>query len=422
MSAAPKAEVAPPELPAHAGWAAVPAEACIVCSGKALCAGGAVLDDAMVAKMAEHPAIGPIYPVARKSFGYDAQGLYVCSDCGFVFVSPVLSDEDTTRLIFEAYGRTWTLSAAWESADIHTDPLPVWYSAVRIPSVQRSLRGHLPVGPLRVLDVGGHEGEISVNMGLPGGSSVDITQLENSAAWLDPATRPAPSVRTFNGLTGDVLRCEPDYRADLVLAINVLEHTADPNGFLQDCRRLMADDGLLLIEVPYEPEDAMALALNLNFQIVHDLYFFPPSFEAALVRNGLRVEQLEVLPHAHTGVIAAPSTQMRAVCRKAEPAPRPPDASALARSLDALIGSFGGSLAFEGGVRFVAFVYDLQCLPLLDIFRCAPNFKGVVTTNDALGYLNLSSAREIDAEYMICLKPQDREPLMQAYTGPLEII
>ena len=66
-------------------------------------------------------------------------------------------------------------------------------------------------------------------------------------------------------------------------------------------------------------DESIDLALNLTFQLVHNLYFLPWTIQSALRRNGFEIVRFEVMPHAHTGVVPIPSTQMRAVCRKGEP-------------------------------------------------------------------------------------------------------
>ncbi len=397
-------------------------EKCVICAGEALAVGSARLDDTMVEKMSHHVAIGPMYKIARDAYAYHEQFLYACRSCGMVFVWPVLSDEDTTRLMFDVIGTEWSPSKDWSYPAMRFETLPVWYSAVRIPSVDRSLSGLLPDEPIQVLDIGGHSGEISLNMALPAESRVDITQLENDHVLIDPAHSRVDAVRTFNGLTGQFVAAFPDYRADLVLAINVLEHTADPNGFLQDCRHVLADDGLLVVEVPYEPWDGAELAFNLNFQLAHHLYFFPWTITRALERNGFEVIRFEVLPHAHTGVVPFPSTQMRAVCRKGEVRVRKPERDPFVLSIDALMGSFGASLAFIAGVDFVVYVFDPATQPLLDILRTAPGFKGVVTSNEELDYPKVFDDPPIDARYVIIPKPQDRSILLGHYRGRFELI
>jgi SAM-dependent methyltransferase len=395
---------------------------CLICGEEALAVGSARLDDTMVEKMSNHVAIGPMYRIARDAFDYHEQFLYACRSCGMVFVWPVLSDEDTTRLMFDVIGTEWAPSKDWSYPEMHFETLPVWYSAVRIPSLNRSLAGLLPDQPILLLDIGGHNGEISLNMALPAGSQVDITQLENDQVIVDPALSRVESIRTFNGLTNQFVEAFPDYRADLVLASNVLEHTDDPNSFLQDCRSVLADDGLLVVEVPYEPGDAADLAFNLNFQLAHHLYFFPWTITQALERNGFEILRFEVLPHAHTGVIPSPSTQMRAICRKTTKAPIRPEGDLFALSLDVLMGSFGASLAFVGGVDFIVFVFDPATQPLLDILRTAPGFKGVVTTNTALDYPDLLSDPPIDARYVIIPKSQDRHVIQKYYRGRFEVV
>lgn len=409
---------APRKLPE----APIKTEKCLICGGESVAVGSARLDDTMVEKMSRHVSIGPMFAIARDKYAYHEQFLFVCRECGMVFVWPVLSDVETTRLMFDVIGTEWSPSRDWHYPEMRYETLPVWYSAVRIPSLDRSLAGLLPEEPIQVLDVGGHSGEISLNMALPAASRVDITQLENDQVLLDPSLSRVEAVRTFNGLTGQFVEVFPDYRADLVIASNVLEHTADPNGFLQDCRHVLADDGLLVVEVPYEPYDAGDLAFNLNFQLAHHLYFFPWTIPQALERNGFEVIRFEVLPHAHTGVVPFPSTQMRAVCRKTTSEPRRPQGNLFALSLDALMGSFGASLAFVGGVDFGVFVFDPATQPLLDILRTAPGFKGIVTTNEALDYPNLLGDPPFDAQYVIVPKSADRNVILSSYRGPFEVI
>jgi len=402
--------------------APIKTEKCLICGKEAVAVGSAKLDDTMVEKMSHHVSIGPMFAIARDKYDYHEQFLFACRRCGMVFVWPVLSDEDTTRLMFDVIGSQWSPSRDWRYPEMRFEPLPIWYSAVRIPSLNRTLAGLLPDEPIQVLDVGGHSGEISLNMALPAASRVDITQLENDQAILDPSLTRVDAIRTFNGLTGQFVEAFPDYRADLVLAINVLEHTADPNGFLQDCRHVLADDGLLVVEVPYEPWDGSELAFNLNFQLAHHLYFFPWTITETLERNGFEIVRFEVLPHAHTGVVPSPSTQMRAVCRKGKTRVREPVGDPFVLSLDALMGSFGASLAFVAGVDFVVYVFDPATQPLLDVLRTAPGFKGVVTSNEALDYPKVFDDPPIDARYVIIPKPQDRKVLLEHYRGRFELI
>ena len=396
---------------------------CIICGHDAALVGTARLDAALLDKMSQQYVIGPMYPIAKEKYGYDEQSLYVCQSCGMVFVSPVLSDEDTTRLMFDALGATWQPDSGWSEPRIRREPLDPFYKTVRLPCLDQSLEGLLPKEPIQVLDVGGHSGELSINMALPFGSRVDVTQLENDDVWIDPSTRGVESIRTFNGLLYHFMGTFPGYRADLIIASNVLEHTDDPNAFLQDCRALLADDGLLVVDVPHEPADAAELAFNVNFQLAHHLYFFPWTFAHALERNGLEIVRFEVLPHAHAGVVPVPATQLRAICRRSEAPPSPLPDNAFAMSLDAVMGSFGASLALHGDADFLVFVYDPVTQPILEILRSAPGFQGVLTTNDALDYPRLlDEPQEFDARYVVVPRLVDRIQLRNHYHGRFEVV
>jgi len=84
-------------------------------------------------------------------------------------------------------------------------------------------------------------------------------------------------------------------RADVIIANNVFAHVADTNGFLRGITRLLADEGIVSIEVPYVRD----LVDGCEFDTIyheHLCYFSVTSAEAALRRNGLRLREVERIP------------------------------------------------------------------------------------------------------------------------------
>ena len=83
--------------------------------------------------------------------------------------------------------------------------------------------------------------------------------------------------------------------ARVVAANNVLAHVDDPAGFLRGCRRIIADDGLITIEVPY----VRALLERVEYDTVyheHLSYFSVTSILRLAERAGLRAARIDRLP------------------------------------------------------------------------------------------------------------------------------
>lgn len=397
--------------------------ACAACRGPSIPLGHAVLDDARVAQM-EGTMLGRWFPVAKDVYKYVEQSIYLCRDCGHIFIDPVLSDQQTIELIFQAVSSELRPSEQWQTVPNGRKEPSIWSTAVRVPSINDSLRRHLH-GPVRVLDVGAHGGEISLNMALAEGSSVDLLQLENSFTCATSPTRDLSRVREFRGLLSDLRAADPHYRADLVLVLHVLEHIADLPAFLADCKAVLSDDGLLVIEVPYEPHDARNVARNRVFELPHHSFFAPWSLRTLLERNGFDVRQLELLNHAHTGVGLDPYTVVRAVCSRAKHEPVAASAPAdgdFCRSLDMLLGSFGGSIAFQSQAPFAIFYYDPNFSQLAAVFESAPGYLGAFTSNAELPLPNLFSAPPADAKFIITFNGEDRAALREAYAGPATVL
>ena len=120
---------------------------------------------------------------------------------------------------------------------------------------------------------------------------------------IDPAPGPAeaarqkgvPTLCEFFGVSlADRLAAEGS-KADVVIANNVLAHVADTNGLVAAMRTVLADDGVVVIEVPYVRE----LVDGCEFDTIyheHLCYFSVTSADRLFRRNGLFLNDIRRLP------------------------------------------------------------------------------------------------------------------------------
>lgn len=84
-------------------------------------------------------------------------------------------------------------------------------------------------------------------------------------------------------------------QADVLIANNVLAHVADTNGFVRGIARVLKEDGVAVIEVPYVRE----LVQHCEFDTIyheHLCYFSLTSLDWLFHRNGLWISDIERLP------------------------------------------------------------------------------------------------------------------------------
>ena len=98
----------------------------------------------------------------------------------------------------------------------------------------------------------------------------------------------------FTTELADRLRVEGT-RADVIHANNVLAHVPDINDFVTAIARLLADDGVVVVETPYVRD----LADKLEFDTIyheHIFYYSLHSLESLFERNGLTVVHVDRIP------------------------------------------------------------------------------------------------------------------------------
>lgn len=110
-----------------------------------------------------------------------------------------------------------------------------------------------------------------------------------------------PTVCEFFGEElGERLRAE-GFRANVIHASNVLAHVPDLNGFVRGLSKLLKDDGVAVIEVPYV-KDMIARCEFDTIYHEHLSYFSLTALNKLFGRNALNINQVQRLP-IHGGTL-----------------------------------------------------------------------------------------------------------------------
>jgi SAM-dependent methyltransferase len=115
---------------------------------------------------------------------------------------------------------------------------------------------------------------------------------------LDPDPRAVEHLRRRlegNVIEGDALELELERRFDLVTLNKVLEHLVDPAELLTEAERLMAEDGVLYVEVPDGPAAVEAGPGREELFIEHLHAFSVDSLRRLADRCGLEPLELEAI-------------------------------------------------------------------------------------------------------------------------------
>ena len=127
-------------------------------------------------------------------------------------------------------------------------------------------------------------------------SGIDVLGIDPAENVAELARqRGVPTLSKFftTQLAGEIR--EDERPADVIHANNVLAHVPDINDFVGGMARLLADDGVVVIETPYAGD----LVSKLEFDTIyheHVFYYSLTAIEALFGRHGLSVIRLEHIP------------------------------------------------------------------------------------------------------------------------------
>jgi len=151
-----------------------------------------------------------------------------------------------------------------------------------------------PLGPdSLVVEVASNDGYLLKHYVKAGIPVLGIDPARNVVA--DAEASGVPTLTAFFGKeVAEQLRSE-GRRADVLHANNVLAHVPDINGVIGGISRVLADDGVAIVETPYVRD----LVDKLEFDTIyheHLFYYSLTSFRSLLNRHGLEVVDVERIP------------------------------------------------------------------------------------------------------------------------------
>jgi SAM-dependent methyltransferase len=113
-----------------------------------------------------------------------------------------------------------------------------------------------------------------------------------------------PKVAAMEGTIEEVLPTIPDASIDVVLCLSVLEHLTDPQVALDDFRRILSNEGVLLVNVPtwrgkmFLELSAFRLGLSPAVEMDdHKRYYDPRDLWPMLVRADFRPSHIRCYRH-----------------------------------------------------------------------------------------------------------------------------
>lgn len=222
------------------------------------------------------------YPGAATAatHGFHFSGIATCEECGLGRAVPMPAQSDLDR--YYSAGHYWNDTPASRAASAHARN----QCRHRVRHALGALRGRLQ-GP--VLDVGAGEGWIGDLLSPAPCDLVepDPRQREKAAKRLGPKSRTFDSLAQVGG------------GYEIVFVNQVLEHVAEPIGFLEQMAARLAPGGVLYVEVPHADQRFKANVFP------HTLFFTSRSLSAITESAGLRTlncEAFGTLPDSQPAV------------------------------------------------------------------------------------------------------------------------
>jgi len=195
----------------------------------------------------------------------------VCRQCRFLFQPERFSD----ALIASLYARDTSFDFGGAEADLPTIRSCL---AERQTVISAALATHGLLSGASVLDIGGGRGECCRHL-------VQSHQVVLADATECPPVD--PRIRKVPGLFSTQLK---ENSFDVVVMNHVLEHVFSPTEFLASARHVLKNEGVLIVEVPFELYTPLVARHLGDWR--HVAYFCRTTLRQFLEKSGFVVERL----------------------------------------------------------------------------------------------------------------------------------
>lgn len=213
-----------------------------------------------------------------------------CRHCGLLHVNPQLTAETQDSIYKQSKTADHWIKLQKKSKE------QTWNAEKKYRPALEELQRIYPQGG-KLLDVGCSIGQF-LTLARDAGWSVRGIELNPDAA--------AIARRDYGLLIHEKKISEAgfaDGEFDVVTLWGVFEHLTDPNGMLQDVRRVLKKDGLVLFFVPNGHSMVIRMTREHNSTVsgrAHLWYFTPETMGSILHKNGFeKVSEFSVLPQLH---------------------------------------------------------------------------------------------------------------------------
>jgi SAM-dependent methyltransferase len=238
---------------------------------------------------------GPVRPTRLATQSDRLYRVVRCTGCGTAWVTPRPTEQDLADFYGAAY---FTQDTGFGYGDYDGSS----WAAVQAVRAWDELRQWAPevagVPVKRLLDVGAATGEFALRAGQDGWEAV--------ACEVGDTARDAARDK---GLTAVATIDEAAGPFGLISMYHVLEHLIDPLDALRDARRVVDENGLLVIEIPQWNSAGRIVRRSSWAQFrppEHINFFTKGSLSAALQRSGWEVLHSST-PYPHSGSLAVSS-------------------------------------------------------------------------------------------------------------------
>jgi 2-polyprenyl-3-methyl-5-hydroxy-6-metoxy-1,4-benzoquinol methylase len=213
-----------------------------------------------------------------------------CRHCGLLHVNPQLTTETQDSIYKQSKTADHWIKVQKKNKE------QTWNAQMKYLPALEVLRRIYPKGG-KLLDVGCSIGQF-LTLARDAGWNVQGIELNSDAAAI---------ARRDYGLSIHEKKLNEaafaDSEFDVVTLWGVFEHLTDPNGMLQDIRRVLKKDGLVLFFVPNGHSMIIRLTREHNSTVsgrAHLWYFTPDTMGKILHKQGFeKVSEFSVLPQVH---------------------------------------------------------------------------------------------------------------------------